>query len=72
MIEKSSDKSSDVASLEEEREEDKEKEEEIHSFILSREEEGQKLLDQYDAQAVWVGIDGTISYSPGFKDLIRT
>lgn len=35
-------------------------------------EEGQKLLDQYDAQAVWVGIDGTISYSPGFKDLIRT
>lgn len=35
-------------------------------------EAGQKLLDQYEAEAVWVAANGTISYSPGFKDLIRT
>lgn len=40
-------------------------------FLLDR-EEGQKLLDKYEAQAVWVGLDGETYYSPGFKELIRT
>lgn len=40
-------------------------------FLLDR-EEGQKLLDNYEAQAVWVDLEGKIYYSPGFKDLIRT
>lgn len=40
-------------------------------FLLDM-EEGQKLLDQYEAQAVWVDLDGEIYYSPGFKELIRT
>lgn len=40
-------------------------------FLLPM-EEGQKLLDEHDAKALWVDLDGTIFYSPGFKDLIRT
>lgn len=40
-------------------------------FLLDR-EEGQKLLDKYNAYAVWVDLEGEIYYSPGFKDLIRT
>lgn len=40
-------------------------------FLLDL-EEGQKLLDQYEAQAVWVDLEGEIYYSPGFKELIRT
>ncbi len=40
-------------------------------FLLDR-EEGQKLLDKYEAQAVWVDLDGETYYSPGFKELIRT
>lgn len=35
-------------------------------------EEGQELLDRYEAVAMWVGMDGEIVYSPGFEDLIRT
>ncbi len=35
-------------------------------------EEGQKLLDKYEAQAVWVDLQGETYYSPGFKELIRT
>ena len=35
-------------------------------------EEGQKLLEKYAAEAMWVDTDGKISYSPGFKALIRT
>ena len=35
-------------------------------------EEGQKLLDKYEAQAIWVDLKGEIYYSPGFKELIRT
>jgi len=35
-------------------------------------EEGQKLLDKYEAQAVWVDLEGETYYSPGFKELIRT
>lgn len=40
-------------------------------FLLDL-EEGQKLLDKYDAQAVWVDLTGETYYSPGFKELIRT
>lgn len=40
-------------------------------FLLPR-EEGQKLLDTYGAEAMWVDRDGTIWYSPGFEELIRT
>ena len=40
-------------------------------FLLDL-EEGQKLLDKYDAQAVWVDLAGETYYSPGFKELIRT
>ena len=35
-------------------------------------EEGQALLDQFGAQAMWVAADGSIYYSPGFEDMIRT
>ena len=35
-------------------------------------EAGQALLDQYDAEALWVSADGKLHYSPGFKQLIRT
>ena len=40
-------------------------------FLLDL-EEGQKLLDKYEAQAVWVNLEGETYYSPGFKELIRT
>lgn len=40
-------------------------------FLLDK-EEGQKLLDRYEAQAVWVDQEGKIYYSPGFQELIRT
>ena len=35
-------------------------------------EEGQALLDRWDAQAMWVDASGQIFYSDGFSDLIRT
>lgn len=40
-------------------------------FLLSR-EEGQKLLDEMNACAVWVDLEGEIYYSTGFQELIRT
>ena len=40
-------------------------------FILPY-EEGQALLDAFDAQAMWVAADGSIYYSPGFEEMIRT
>lgn len=40
-------------------------------FLLPR-EEGQQLLNRFDAQAMWVDADGNLFYSPGFQDLIRT
>ena len=40
-------------------------------FVLSQ-EEGEQLLDKFDAKAMWVDAAGTIFYSPGFEDLIRT
>lgn len=40
-------------------------------FLLPR-EEGQQLLEQYDAEAMWVDFQGKLYYSPGFKKQIRT
>ncbi len=40
-------------------------------FLMNR-EEGQKLLDKYGAEALWVDREGNLFYSPGFQDLIRT
>ncbi len=40
-------------------------------FVLPQ-EEGQALLDRTGAVAMWVALDGTILYSPGFESLIRT
>ena len=40
-------------------------------FLLPR-EEGQKLLDETGAMAIWVDAAGEVFYSPGVKDLIRT
>lgn len=39
-------------------------------FVMSR-EEGQKLLDQCGAMAMWVDADGNIRYSPGFEEVIK-
>ncbi len=39
-------------------------------FLLSQ-EEGQKLLDTFNAHALWVDTAGEKHYSPGFRDLIR-
>ena len=40
-------------------------------FLLPA-EEGQALLDQCGAEAMWVDLRGNCYYSPGFRDLIRT
>ena len=40
-------------------------------FVLSQ-EEGQRLLDSVGAMAMWVAPDGTVLYSPGFENLIRS
>lgn len=40
-------------------------------FVLPR-EEGQKLLDQTGAMAIWVDAQGEIHYSPGVQEIIRT
>ncbi|MGO5113570.1 FAD:protein FMN transferase [Candidatus Avoscillospira sp. LCP25S3_F1] len=40
-------------------------------FTLSQ-EDGQKLLDQFDAEALWMTQDGTLLYSPGFQAMVRT
>ncbi len=42
------------------------------ALFLLPQEEGQKLLDKTGAKAMWVAVDGTISYSPGFNEMIRT
>ncbi len=39
-------------------------------FLLTR-EEGQALLDDFDAEAMWVTSSGEQFYSPGFRALIR-
>ncbi len=40
-------------------------------FVLPL-EEGQALLTQFDAEAMWLNADGDIFYSPGFESYIRT
>lgn len=40
-------------------------------FLLTQ-EEGQELLDAYDACAMWVTLNDEICYSTGFEELIRT
>lgn len=42
------------------------------ALFLLPQAEGQALLDRCDAMALWVCMDGTILYSPGFETLIRT
>ena len=40
-------------------------------FVLPQ-AEGQLLLDTFDAKAMWVSADGSILYSDGFEELIRS
>ena len=40
-------------------------------FVLPQ-EEGQALLDTFGAEAMWVAADGSIYYSTGFQELIRS
>ena len=40
-------------------------------FLMPR-EEGQQLLEQCGAVAMWMDAEGNLFYSPGFEDLIRT
>ena len=40
-------------------------------FVLPQ-EEGQALLDTVGAEAMWVAADGSIYYSTGFQELIRS
>ena len=40
-------------------------------FVLPL-EEGQALLDQTGAEAMWMDLEGSCYYSPNFRDLIRT
>ena len=42
------------------------------ALFLMDYESGLALLAQFDAEAVWVAPDGTLFYSPGFEELIRT
>ena len=42
------------------------------ALFLMDQEQGQALLDQTGALALWVGLDGSMTYSPGFQDYIRT
>lgn len=40
-------------------------------FVLPQ-EEGQQLLNKYQAEAMWVDAEGNLFYSPGFEKNIRT
>lgn len=42
------------------------------ALFLMDQEAGQTLLDFYEAEAMWVAADGSITYSPGFEELIRS
>lgn len=42
------------------------------ALFLLPQAQGQALLEQYHAEAMWVDGAGGIVYSPGFRDLIRT
>ena len=39
-------------------------------FLMTR-EEGEALLRQFDAEAMWIDREGTMFFSPGFRALIR-
>ncbi len=41
------------------------------SLFLLNADDGQALLDKFDAEAMWVDLNGGMYYSPKFKDLIR-
>ncbi len=41
------------------------------ALFTLRQEEGQALLDAFQAEAMWVCRDGTVLYSPGFQAYIR-
>lgn len=42
------------------------------ALFLLPQAEGQAILDQFNAMAMWVAADGSITFSPGFEDIIRT
>ena len=42
------------------------------ALFLLPQAEGQKLLEKYGAEAMWVDSNNAITYSPGFRNLIRT
>ncbi len=42
------------------------------ALFLLPQEEGEKLLADCDAQAMWVALDGTVSHTAGFEAMIRT
>lgn len=42
------------------------------ALFCMTQEDGQALLDKFDAEAMWVTTDGEMSYSPGFEQYIRT
>lgn len=42
------------------------------ALFLLPQSEGQQLLNQFDAEAMWVDASGNTFYSPGFQALIRT
>ncbi len=42
------------------------------ALFLLPQSEGQKLLDRYHAEAMWVDAQGNMFYSPGFEKMIRT
>ena len=42
------------------------------ALFLLPQAEGQALLDACDALAMWVAADGSVCFSPGFEDIIRT
>lgn len=42
------------------------------ALFCSTQEQGQTLLDQYEAVAMWVTPEGEVLYSPGFADYLKT
>ena len=42
------------------------------ALFLMDQQSGQALLDQFDAEALWVDREGNLYYSPGFEEFIRT
>jgi len=42
------------------------------ALFLMNQEDGQKLLDKYNAVAMWIDADQNLYYSHGFKEIIRT